>query len=145
MTIYRLRRKEIDPALSDAVSRLEEAAEVEVTEKRVPAVAGQLAGEAIQILLSDPVQAFTTAAEIGALIWGIIKAARAAGKHLSVGPKEAKAMAASESKEKVDKDPYLKPEPLIWGPMVAVPEDIRTEECTDEESPWMFLTAFVFP
>ena len=144
MTIYLSRRNGLDPALAEAVSQLEGATEVEITEKHVPAVAGELAGDAIQILLSDPVEAFTTAVEIGALIWGVIKAMRVAGKHLSLGKKEVKALAAAEAKE-VHDEAQPQGEPVIWGPMTAQPESGKTAECMSEHSQRMLLTAIVFP
>ena len=145
MVLYLSRLDELDSALAQAVSRLEDATEVRIAEEHVPAVAGELAGDAIRILLSDPVEAFTTAAEIGALIWGIIKAARAAGKHFSLNKKETKALAAAEAQKEADNDAKLKGQPVVWGPMAAHPENKRTAECMSEYPQGMALTAIIFP
>jgi len=85
IVLYQSRRNELESELEVYVDRLEEEYDAEVSHNRISAVAGELAGDAIRILLSDEVQAFTTVVEIGAVVWSLTEAARALGRHFDIG------------------------------------------------------------
>ena len=143
ITIYRTRRSELEADLEGNVAKLENWDGVKVLHDRQPAVVGELAGEAVQILLSDSVQAFTKLAEIGGLIWATIRALRKAGKHFDIGKTEAKAIAAHNSEKEIEGD--AAPTPVVWGPMRARPESGIPKEHLMQENPGIFFVGVVTP
>jgi hypothetical protein len=143
ITIFRTCRSELESDLDGRLSELENLGEVTVSHERYPAAIGELAGEAVQILTSDSVQAFTTLAEIGGLIWATLRALREAGKYFDIGKTEAKAIAAHKTGDEIDTD--VVPTPVVWGPMEARPESGIPREHLVETNPGMFFVAVVTP
>jgi hypothetical protein len=143
ITIYRTHRSELESDVEDKVSQLENWEGVEITHKRYPAVIGELAGEAVQILTSDSVQAFTKLVEIGGLVWATIRALREAGRYFDIGKSEAEAIAAHEAEEEIEQD--VVPTPVVWGPMEARPESGVPKEHLARENPGIFFVGVVTP
>jgi hypothetical protein len=85
LTVYRLRDVNEVEGLRASLNQLHPLVQVHRSTRRVPAAAGDLAGLVTDILVSPQVQALTTAAELGALLWGTVKCIKAAGKYLRLG------------------------------------------------------------
>ena len=116
LSIYRLRDVSEVEGLSSSL-RLHPYAQVLVSKRHIPAVAGDLAGIVTDILVSPQVQALTTAAELGGLLWGTIKCIKAAGKHLRLGKWLVSYLLAARAKEALEAaDTGLAPA-VVWGPM----------------------------
>lgn len=143
ITIYRTRRSELDSELEDKIAQLEDRDGVEVSHERYPAAIGELAGEAVQILTSDSVQAFTKLVEIGGLIWATIRALREASQYFDIGKSEAEALAAHDTADEIAED--VVPTPVVWGPMEARPESGIPKDHLARENPGIFFVGIVTP
>lgn len=136
LTIYRMGRPEEIEGISASLDLLREKTHIIVTQKKVPAVVGELAGTATEILLSDPVQALKSAVEIGILLWGIIKAAKNMGKYLRIGKGIVVPLLAAKAHEDVLKDGLPEgayfDEARVWGPMEAEPTGGFAMDCSIE-------------
>ncbi len=122
LTILKTSSTDQIPGLQDNLINLEKLTKVQVKSEHVPAVVGQsLAGEAIKIILSDPVQTIKNAAEIGILLWGILKAVQALGKKIHLTKKIAGPLLISKSKQDaISNKVYvndLMDKARVWGPM----------------------------
>jgi hypothetical protein len=151
LLIYRSRREEAEPTLRAALGDAESAG-LEVTEVGLPAAVGNLAGTAISVLVSSPVQAFLNVVALGAVVLGIIKAARGVGRRLLVSKDAARYLGAERASKCVALDPPREPfEPdavSVIGPMAAVPLigfPPETCESTEFSGSRVSLVAFAFP
>lgn len=117
LTIYRLRDVNEVAGLRASLSPLNTYAQVHLSKGRVPAVAGDLAGILTEILLSPQVQALTTAAELGALLWATIKCVKAAGKYLRIGKGLVKYLLAAKAQEQLGAQDTGLTAAVVWGPM----------------------------
>jgi hypothetical protein len=124
LTIYQTATLSEIEGAEDAVHLLENKTSVSLSRSKEPAVLGELAGWAQQMLLSDPAQSGIAAAEIGAILWAIIKAAKRAGKHLRVGKGLVKPLLLAivgENEESGDTKVSVLSNSVVWGPMAAEP------------------------
>jgi hypothetical protein len=125
ITIYQLEDIHDLPEIEDEISKLQRLADVSVSQRPIPAVVGDLAGIATKILLSEPVQAFTTAVEIGGILWAIILGAKRAGKSIRVGKGMVRPLLLSKLKSQTSNDYQTDnldlEESFVWGPMETDP------------------------
>jgi hypothetical protein len=119
LSIYRLHDVNDVDGLPASLDQLNPYAQVHVSKRPVPAVAGDLAGIVTDILLLPHVQALTTAAELGALLWGMIKCVKAAGKHLRLGKGIVRHLVAATAKKTLEADDTELASGIAWGPMDA--------------------------
>lgn len=121
ITIFRTSSLEDMPILNDYINQLEKNTKVQLHSEHMPAVVGELAGKAIQIILSDPIQAVKNAAEIGILLWGVLKAIKSVGKHVHLTKKAGRLLLLSKSKEDaISEGRYNEisfEKARVWGPM----------------------------
>lgn len=122
LTILKTNSTDQIPGLQENLVELEKLTEVRIKFEYIPSVVGQsLAGEAIKIILSDPIQALKNAAEIGLMIWGILKAVQAVGKKIHLTKKMAAPLLISKVKQDVISEKLYENDLLekakIWGPM----------------------------
>jgi hypothetical protein len=125
LTIYQLDDLNALPEIKDEMLKLQKLITIEVKQRHVPAVVGELAGMATKILLSDPMQAFATAVEIGGILWAIILSAKKAGKSLRIGKGMVKALLLSKLKDETSIGNQTEKlefeEAFVWGPMETDP------------------------
>jgi len=153
LTLYRVPDPSEIKDLNIHIARLDSKVTITVSQEKVPAVVGDLAGIATTILLSDPVQALTTAAEIGALLWGIVKSAKAAGKYLRIGKSLVRPMIAAKASDDISKEYSSKIVNIgnghVWGPMEAEPKAGSIMNCYDDwdsaTSPVAYFMGITFP
>ena len=148
LTIYRLRDVSEITGLSDSLDQLRSQTEVRLAKEHVPAVAGELVGIATEILLSPSVQALTTAAELGALLWGSIKCVKVAGKYLRIGKGLVRFLLAAKAREELETEGEAGAAGLadgvVWGPMETEPLSGFALECgfdRDGQSPTAYFMA----
>lgn len=153
LIIYQVVAPEDLPDLSQVINDLQTRVPLEIRKCDVPAVVGELAGAAIDILISNPVQAILNAAEVGTLIWVLIKKVKAGGRCLRINKALARILMIARATEDLRKD-ARRPEKLIsrarvWGPMDAQSLGGMISECggdtDDAYMPEAFLMAVVFP
>lgn len=119
--------------LSEAIDEINAFAEVKISTGHVPAVAGGLAGTALEILLSPTTQALLNAAALGALLWKTIELLRKAGKKILISKDLALPLIASKAKAEFGGDFDQGGENIrIWGPMVAELTDGPAATCIEE-------------
>lgn len=119
--------------LLGAIEDLRAHADVRIEQTRVSAVAGELAGVALDILISQPAQAILNAAAFGALLWKVIELLRKAGKKLLISKDLVLPLAASKAKDDLGEDFSANPESIkIWGPMAASIEEGSALDCLEE-------------
>lgn len=153
LVIYATTETEVQatPALADALSEIRSLGG-DVRHIENPAAFGELAGTAIEVLLSQPLQALATAATIGGALRAVIRAAQSAGRRIRVGKAASTALAASETVEQLAREHLAAItddiEPIVWGPMHAEPvtgipdELFATDGATAD---CMYMLAFVLP
>ena len=147
LTIYRLRNVGEIPKLQELLDQLGSHAEVRLSKRRTPAVAGELAGQLLEILLLPEVQAIATAAALGDLLWKIINHVRAAGKYLRIGKGIVKSVLLADAKQKLEEDGSLE-DAIVWGPMevVVLPGfDLKPGFDRDGETPEAYFLAIAIP
>lgn len=119
LSIYRLSDINEVEGLEASLDQLKQYTQVHVSQRYVPAVAGELAGTITDILLSSQVQAVTTAAELGALLWGTIKCIKAAGKYLRLKKGIVRPLLAAKVQEEIGPEDVGLASGVVWGPMDA--------------------------
>lgn len=102
LVIYRSTERDLqaEEALTHAFARVQ-AFGGKVRRRDYPTAYGQLAGAAIEVLLSPPVQAFINAVEIGSVLWLLVRAARTAGWRIRVSKQASKSLAAAKVAEEL--------------------------------------------
>ena len=154
LTILRTSTVDDIPGLRDEITRLESLTNVRLKSDYVPTVVGSaLAGDVIQIILSDPVQALKTVAEIGILLWGILKSIKLLGKHVHFTKKLTFPLLISKSKDDSISDgcydDRLFNKAKVWGPMEIDSIDGPFFEYSSSEIealvPFAMLMAVVVP
>lgn len=124
LLIFQTTRRQAEPDLRDTLTQVE-ALGGRIKETRLPAVHGELAGTALQVLLSEPVQAFINAIELGGAFWLAIAAARRVGRKVWVGKPAARVMGAAKVESELLKElrgqRASRSEIVVWGPMHAEP------------------------
>ena len=113
LTIYQTDLADPDEGeLRHHVESLAERFDVEVRHQEQPAVVGEFAGIAAEVLFSQPVELAIRAAEAGALLWALVRAARKAGKRLRIGEKLGALMALSSA---LDADDRYTDASRVWS------------------------------
>jgi len=85
--------------------------------EEIPA-ASDLFGVAINLLLSDTVQAVTTLVAVGDILWRIVSFLKKSGKYFSVDKPAVKCLVPSLLNKDADVDHEALKKAKIWGPMV---------------------------
>jgi len=151
ITIFQTKTLDEIPELAEHIKNLEAKTSTEITIIDEPAVLGEFGGRAIDIILSDPIQAAKSAVEIGILLWGIVKIVKAAGKVIQFGKKIARYLLfAKLNADYVDDQgskEMLLEEAKIWGPMEIDPigGSLFEQFTPSIEGPFAFLMAIVIP
>jgi hypothetical protein len=124
LLIYKSTRSSVEPEVAEALRQLEQTS-VSIEEAHVPAVVGNLAGTAINILLSPEGQALANLIQIGTPLWFVVRAAARAGRRVFVHKKAAGPLAAAAMKEELNQQGSTKDldfsKSKVWGPMEAEP------------------------
>jgi len=121
------------PGLLEAIKEVKEHSEVQLDYSKTPAVAGELAGTALSILIAQPTQALLNAAALGALLWNVIDILRKAGKKLFITKELAIPLIACRAQDELGSDFSDSPESVrIWGPMEAEITDGPFVNCIEE-------------
>lgn len=154
LVIYELENTDDIKGLNECIESLREMQEIKVEHKHVPAVVGELAGIATEILLSDTVQITLTSIGIGQLLWKTVGLIKSAGKKLSIGANVARLIALFKASEDENNDFHKESldfnKVVVYGPMCAeVNSELsqsydKTEE-DDECFPGAFFIGIVFP
>jgi hypothetical protein len=146
LIIFRTENIEEIPNLDKLLASLKIVTKIQIQKRHEPAVVGTVAGPVIDVLLSDPIQALTTAAEIGAILWSIIKVAKAAKKHVHFGKDIAKRLILSKINDEINVNIESG---RVWGPMEIDPIGgslfSRFPPLIEELVPYAYLMATVFP
>lgn len=121
LTIFCLNEVSEVTGLKDELDKFGALSEINIQKNDFPAAFGELAGQAIQILISDPVQAITTAVTLGDIFYNIIKLIKKSGKRLRIDKELAKLLALSKLSEKKEKQIYNIEDSVVWGPMLIEP------------------------
>jgi len=133
LTIYKTRNIGEIEGLDEIITSLQSKTPISIDQLKVPAVVGELAGIATDILLSDPLQAIITAVEVGGLLWGIVQLAKRAGKHIRIGKGIARPILLSKAHEEIKNQhpsEQIDFETIkVWGPMAAEPMEGNITEC----------------
>jgi len=154
MTILNTSSSEPILGFQDYIANLEKFTKIEVSSEHVHAVVGQeLAGETIKVILSDPAQAIKNAAEIGLILWGMIKAVHALGKKLHLTKKIAYPLLFSKSKQDAISDKVHQLNSIknarVWGPMeidsINGPLFTYVESDLEALVPFALLMAVIVP
>ncbi len=136
LLLYQVADPKIVPGLPEALEELKSHTKVTVRTAEVPAVAGELAGWATEILVSIPVQALVNAATLGVVLWKIIGLIRKAGKKTFLGKEIVLPLLASKAKEDFGEDllnDEENPDAIrVWGPMEAEMISGPLTECIEE-------------
>lgn len=121
------------PGLLDLIEELRVHSDVRIEHTEVRAVAGELAGAALDILISQPVQAILNAAALGTLLWKVIDLLRRGGKKLLISKDLVLPLVVSKTKDDlgIDFDGNLD-SIKIWGPMKASIKDGPVANCLEE-------------
>jgi len=119
--------------LSEVIDEIGELAEIKIRTSHVSAVAGELAGTAIEILLSPTTQALLNAAALGALLWKVISLLGLAGKKVFISKDLTVPLIASKVKDELEHEFDEWSENIrIWGPMEAEITDGPAANCIEE-------------
>lgn len=144
ITIYQFSDPSKIPGLEKHIDQLRSVTGITTSTYHESAYLGQLAGDAFQIVLSDPVQGIKNIVEIGLILWGIVGTLKAAGKKLRIGKKLVPPLLVSEAQRSSNENDSISldgcGEPVFWGPMIVTnPEgfakkllDDYVEECSPE-------------
>jgi len=119
LTIYQTHDISEIEGLDDLLDELGALVNYEVKVDMVSAALGQLAGEIVDILLSDEVQLILTLASIGGILKQIINLLRKKNKAFSLGKSAVKSLAVYEVSEEIGSDSFDLENAKIWGPMVV--------------------------
>lgn len=151
VTIFRMKKLDEIPGLEEQIKNLQTKTSTEIVVIDEPAVLGEFGGRAIDIILSDPIQAAKSAVEIGILLWGIVKIVKAAGKVIQFGKKIAQYLLFAKLKidyvdDQSSKEMLLE-KAKIWGPMEIDPigGSLFEQFTPSIEGPFAFLMAIVIP
>jgi hypothetical protein len=112
MTLYGMAHPNEIPDLQDLLDELADATDIRVSVHDESAVVGELAGRALEILLSPPMDAIVRLTEVGAIVLAIVKRARTYGRSLRIGRKVASVLAASTAS---DAHPDRVAKPNVWS------------------------------
>ena len=119
--------------LPETIDEIIAFAEVKTSTGHVPAVAGELAGSALEILLSPTTQGLLNAAALGALLWKTIELLRKAGKKLLISKDLTIPLVACKAKAELGREFEENSENVrIWGPMEAEITDGPAATCIEE-------------
>jgi len=144
LTIYNVSKDEFDK-IKKNVSGLTDKEIFKSEQEQLPHIWGELGGECANFILSNPVQAAKNAVEIGIVLWGAIKGARAIGKKLYLGKELIKPLIFAKAKEEIGSEDTKIENPIIWGPMEIEPlSGIAFENLDDWDqttSPIAYLTS----
>lgn len=123
LTIFCLNEVSEVTGLKDELEKLGALSEINIQKNDFPAAFGELAGQAIQILISDPVQAITTAVTLGDIFYSIIKLIKKSGKRLRIDKELAKLLALAKLSEKQSEEKQINniEDSVVWGPMLIEP------------------------
>lgn len=149
LLLYQVNDPKHVPGLVEALEELRAYTKAEIRPRQLPAVSGELAGYAIDILISEPVQALTNLAALGAILWKIIDLAKKAGKRIFIGKGSAKLLVAARAKDDLVNDSPSEEVSFesfrVWGPMEAELKDGPIIECVKQYDeavgPVAYLTA----
>ena len=153
LTIYQLEDVQAIEGLKDRIDELGKHISVDVRREHAPAVVGELAGMAVDLLMSPPVQVTLSSIAVGQIIWQIIDLARRAGKKLHIEKPIAKLLVATKAIE-AEKETFPNEEIdpkriVVYGPMDAEPESGFAEQCFElwdsASAPVAHFMAVVFP
>lgn len=125
--VYRTTREDLEREEDALVRELEAIPAVSVEEVHVPAVVGELAGTAINILTSPEATALATLIQIGTPLCILVQKLRSRKRTVALDKAGARALAAASFNEQITNDP---PDhgvderfagAKVWGPMEAEP------------------------
>ena len=139
---------EIKPYLD----KLREFENVEIEYFHQSAVAGELAGIAVDILLSKEVQIALSSIAVGQLLWQMLQALKKIGKKCLISANTAKLVALFKATEKIkaDGEEAELEKFIVYGPMTAELDIDMSSLCelVDTQDDYLFSTYFlgvVFP
>lgn len=120
LTLYRVRTLDDIDGLKEDIAELESKVKISISQCKVPAFVGELAGTAMDILVSEPVKALLAAAGVGRILWSIVRRVKNAGKSLRIGKELVRLMLAAKVCDEVSLETGLD-DCRVWGPMEAEP------------------------
>jgi len=133
LTIYKADDLESSPDYNAAVADLLAVIKIDIKRKTYPAVLGVNAGDAINFIMSEEVQALKSFAEIGILFWGVLAAVKKCNKVVMVGKRLVKYLLSAIAKNDYEKEDYEHEDRFnsgfVWGPMNAEPVEGFSKEC----------------
>ncbi|MEH0673053.1 hypothetical protein [Vibrio owensii] len=124
------------PEIQNYLSQLQELDAIEIDYFHQSAVAGELAGMAVDILMSKEVQITLSSIAMGQLLWKIVETLKKLGKQFSISSKTAKLIALFKTQEAVQKqnESVAVNDYLVYGPMSAELDVDLSTLCANEDT-----------
>ena len=111
------------PGLAEVLEEMKPHSNVKIKTDHIPAVIGEFAGMATEIVLSDYSQALLNAAALGAILWKAIELIKKAGKRIVIGKEIVLPLVASKAEENFEDEFSAargnEESIRVWGPMAA--------------------------
>jgi len=109
--------------LQEEIDKLRVYTDVNIEKSEYPAALGELAGIATEILLSKPIQTVANAAQVGTLLWTIIKIIKSTGKSIYVSKAISRLLILAKFNDDHNKEIDSKLDKMNdcveWGPMTV--------------------------
>jgi hypothetical protein len=124
------------PEVQAYISQLQEYDTIEINYFHQSAVAGELAGMAVDILMSKEVQITLSSIAMGQILWQMIQTLKKLGKRFSISSKTAKLIALFKTEEDVKKQrkSVEVSNYLVYGPMSAELDIDLSTLCANEDT-----------
>ncbi|WP_394244930.1 hypothetical protein [Vibrio astriarenae] len=118
------------------LKQLKELEDVQIEYFHQSAVAGELAGTTVEILMSKEVQVALSTIAVGQILWQLIGALKKLGKKFSISQNVAKRIALFKTNETIESDGEKNEvsDYLVYGPMTAELDIELSSLCANEDT-----------